>query len=229
LLRRGALSTLRDDRGHTALHLASSFRSETLLELLLGAGADVNFADINGNTPLRLAPRLCAVRPDAARACVATLLAAHPVVEAQDSAGRTALACVVERRQGGSSSSKVTSDLLAAGASAVLAVGPAVENGATEVVAKALADGADPNRRTASGATMLHVAAAGGFADCVEVLLESGADMDAFDADGRTPLQVAVQSTSREIVCVLVKAGAEVSKGSLGGTPALHTAVTREQ
>ena len=55
LLARGANIECKDSEGRTALWYASAFHARKALACLIAAGADVNVADLGGNTPLGLA------------------------------------------------------------------------------------------------------------------------------------------------------------------------------
>ena len=55
LVRNGARSDIRNRQGRTALHSASTLINENILTDLLGAGGNINAADLAGNTPLHLA------------------------------------------------------------------------------------------------------------------------------------------------------------------------------
>lgn len=55
LIEKGAILDLQCNRGFTALHAASQFYHVSIAKLLLMNNAEVDFQDINGNTPLSVA------------------------------------------------------------------------------------------------------------------------------------------------------------------------------
>jgi len=63
-----------------------------------------------------------------------------------------------------------------------------------EEVQRYLDDGGDPNRRTETGQTLLHIAADNGKIEIMRLLLARGADVNAKGYHGYTPLHIAVDS-----------------------------------
>jgi len=63
-----------------------------------------------------------------------------------------------------------------------------------EEVQRYLDEGGDPNRRTETGQTLLHIAADNGEIDIVGLLLARGADVNARGFHGYTPLHLAVDA-----------------------------------
>jgi ankyrin repeat protein len=55
-------------------------------------------------------------------------------------------------------------------------------------VVTVLTRGGDPNKRTRTGSTPLHMAVEGGCARCARALLDAGAEVDALDEAGVSPL-----------------------------------------
>lgn len=70
-----------------------------------------------------------------------------------------------------------------------------------------LMSGGDPNQRTISGYTPLHLSASRGSARCVHALLEYGADITALDRHGKTPLRTAKLGSHTEASRMLRSAG----------------------
>lgn len=97
------------------------------------------------------------------------------------------------------------------------------------LVAALIAGGADPNIRSDSGWTPMHMAACGlGCAEAIRVLVEGGALLDARDDAGLTPLHWAiVAARGRDAVSSLLEAGADPDGRSHDGSTALHLAVAR--
>lgn len=155
-----------------------------MLRFLLAVGADPNFPNQHGETPLMFCQTLAASR----------LLVKHGAeLNARDKNGWTALLH--------SPKGKITRFLLEQGADAnvvgkdgmtALIHSPDLE--ATEAL---LAAGADPNARTAEGATALM------YADDmrqIELLLEAGADATCVDEDGMTPLHYAAIMNHHRVI-----------------------------
>lgn len=80
------------------------------------------------------------------------------------------------------------------------------------------------DRRTALGATPLHMAALNLDPGPMKLLLAAGAEVDARDAEGRTPLHLAAFGTRREQVMLLLRAGADPRAQTLAGRDVLSLA-----
>lgn len=97
-----------------------------------------------------------------------------------------------------------------------------------DLLIELLKEGTDPNIRTSSGNTPLHLACQDGLVTYAETLINNGADIDAKNEDGETPLHWAVHGGSAETVRLLLDAGAEVDATTeLLETP-LHWAIACE-
>lgn len=75
-----------------------------------------------------------------------------------------------------------------------------------------LEQGADPNRKSATGYTPLQLAARNGRSESVEALLDAGAELDTRDSHGDTPLGMAMFATTGDpvaTVALLLNAGAD--------------------
>jgi ankyrin repeat protein len=95
-------------------------------------------------------------------------------------------------------------------------------------VAKALADGADPNE-SYGGATGLHLAAEWGYGEIVELLLRNGAKVDAVDRLGKTPLLWAVANGHEEIARLLLAAKADPNWHDPSGNSVISEAAAGNQ
>eukprot|EP01096_Ripella_sp_DP13-Kostka_P007183 TRINITY_DN260_c0_g1_i2.p1 TRINITY_DN260_c0_g1~~TRINITY_DN260_c0_g1_i2.p1 ORF type:complete len:259 (+),score=125.61 TRINITY_DN260_c0_g1_i2:196-972(+) len=97
-----------------------------------------------------------------------------------------------------------------------------------DLLIELLREGTDPNVRTPSGNTPLHLACLDGLVMYAEILINNGADIDAKNEDGETPLHWAVHGGSAETVRLLIEAGAVVDATTeLLETP-LHWAIACE-
>ena len=87
----------------------------------------------------------------------------------------------------------------------------AVRAGNLPKVRAALAGGADPNARLASGPTALTEALTHGHTDVVRALTDAGANVNTPDGDGYRPLDVALLYAGRAAVRLLIEGGATVN------------------
>ena len=87
-----------------------------------------------------------------------------------------------------------------------------------------LADGADIESKSRTGATPLHAAAAVGGAEAVEMLLEANAAADSADVSGWTAMHHAAASNQLGVLELLLKHGAPVDAVDAKGWTPLHTA-----
>ncbi len=99
--------------------------------------------------------------------------------------------------------------------------------GSVERVQAALAAGADPDARDASGWTPLMLAVAQRHMQIMEILLAAGADIDAVDEGGRTALIEAAFGGSPEVVRLLLTAGADPDVRDAFGRTARSLAVSQ--
>jgi ankyrin repeat protein len=96
--------------------------------------------------------------------------------------------------------------------------------GKVEALRRLLAEGADVNGKSDTGATPLHAAAAWGHRDIAELLLSKGADVDAKDWNGMTPLHFAANGDHKNLSVLLLEKGAAVNAKALNGWTPLHVA-----
>ena len=97
----------------------------------------------------------------------------------------------------------------------------AAESGTASEVEAALAAGADPDARTESGFTPLHLAAMDNSNPAViKALLEGGADPGARDDNDNTPLHAAVWNSNLSVITALLEGGAyPAARNTRGKTP----------
>jgi len=219
--------------GWNPLHSAASHGREEIAELLIAAGADVNFKDGKGRTPLDLADwetedllrkhggKYGSLHKAAAAGHlenVKELLAAGTDVNAKNDRGWTPL------RQAAGSGHKEIVELLIANGTNVNAKDEggmtplhwAADRGHKEIVELLIANGTDVNAKSKDGWTPLHQAASEGHKETVELLIAKGADVNAKIKDGRTPLDQAEASWSspnrNEIIDLLCKHGGKTGE-----------------
>jgi ankyrin repeat protein len=194
-----------------------------MMELLLGAGADVDAVDNGGMTPFHLASR------SDRRAAAAWLLASGAALNALDSHGWAAL-----HHASACGGLEVVQLLVISGApvdavevSGRTAIRMACEVGSLGVVQYLLLSGADPCIQDSHGRSGLYMASENGHAGVVRLLLSEGVTpghVNATTVELWTPLHTACMKGHDRVVGMLLLAGANVAaKDSRGFTP-LHEA-----
>ncbi|KAJ8604017.1 hypothetical protein CTAYLR_003373 [Chrysophaeum taylorii] len=179
---------------------------------LVASGADLEYHDDDGRTPLLL-----------------TVLGSHSEAAlflAKSGADLEATGRWPGPEEGplavaaGRGDLRLMDALLSAGASPLAVTGPdgstplvaAAANGKTEAVRTLLGVGAPVDARRRDGTTAASWAARNGHASAFGVLLDHGARLDARDeVDGSTPLHFAAQAPTGEAVRVALAAGADLS------------------
>jgi len=159
---------------------------------LIAAGADVNAADKDGNTPLHVASG-CGTGV-ARLDLVEALLAKGARVDPRNRWGDTPLLAVAAAAGGQDLMTLLLShgaDIKAADneGSTVLHRIAGMITGA-EKVDFLVGQGADVNARDAKGQTPIHRTAYHGYIETAQALLRNGADVRIRDASGRTPLEL---------------------------------------
>lgn len=251
LLENGAaLDAKAEGSGDSALALAAYYGHADLVELFVGAGADVDAVDLAGRTPLMAAAEMGHLEAvqllqskqekldgDAVLSAATTdalLLAARnghlDIVDALVSHS------ISSRSDGGEVRAAVSpSSLVQELAPAFVC---AAGRGHTQVVeflvqaAVVVVDESEMVRQAcalvnaadASGCTALRVAAGNAHLETVRALLELGADMETSTSDGWTPLLSAAKNGHHDIVELLVVNGAQVDATNKGGGSAMYVA-----
>jgi ankyrin repeat protein len=255
LLKAGAVASVADNDGTTALGYAAAHGATDVLDALLGKGVSPDIrglsedpplvraaragdvtavkllidagADINAAYPGRLTALMVAVAaPDPE--IVAILMAGKPNLAIRDRLNRNALWFAA-----GSGNEQIVDILLAAGApvdGSALQQSPlfaAVQAGRSGVVRRLLRKGLLPDAKNAAGDTPLISAAALGDAAVLRTLLDGGASVDAQNAAGNTALIVATREGHTEVCQALLKAGANAGLRNQDGSDAVDTATRR--
>jgi ankyrin repeat protein len=211
------------ESGETALIRAAgsaAISSIDIVEYLVGAGAEVNVATINGTTPLYAAAR------HGQSSIVKFLLAEGAEVNQAGSFG-SALGAATKMAMYPLETVVI---LLDAGADPSLAR----ENDETPIYDAAFKDseplltliryGANVNAASASGETPLHAAANIGSLTNVAALIEAGGDVNARASDGRTPLMMAVLGNQEATAAMLLDSGARIETRDENGKQAVDYA-----
>jgi ankyrin repeat protein len=179
-----------------------------LVPVLLRAGARLDVADANGQTPLTYS-----VKPPARMECLEALLAAGAEVNAHDRWGSTALmqAAAGRNREAVRRLLAANADVNARAADDSTALMYAIYQAPsdTELVAILLAAKADVNASRKDGSTALMAAAYTGATPAAAALLQHGAKLDATDKQGKTALDYAKERDRAEVVRLLTAATAQ--------------------
>ncbi|KAI0097515.1 ankyrin repeat-containing domain protein [Nemania sp. FL0031] len=91
-----------------------------------------------------------------------------------------------------------------------------------------LLSGADPNFKSGSGQTLLHIVSTEGNVDVARVLLDNGANPHFTSSDGSTPLHCATTSGHSKIVQLLLDYWADPKSRDTNGLTPLHHAAQKD-
>uniref|UniRef100_A0A0G4HMZ4 Protein kinase domain-containing protein n=1 Tax=Chromera velia CCMP2878 TaxID=1169474 RepID=A0A0G4HMZ4_9ALVE len=236
----------RGEGGRTPLHAAASRGHNTVVPILLEAGADPYMEDSYGRTPLNIA----ALNGHAE--VVSILLDAGADKEKAED-GRTPLLEAAARGY-----DDIVYSLLQAGARVEKAdkdgrtpLHAAAAGGYDAVVSALLKAGAAVDKADNDGRTPLHAAAAGGcnnvvsfpvftyrfqpvgivrsYDAVVSALLKAGADVDKADNLRKTSLCFAARDGRTSAVYILLQAGADKNKADKEGRTPLHVAASEDR
>ena len=205
----------------TALMVASEKGHRDVVELLVGAGADVNQAGWCESTALMWASE------KGHRDVVELLVGAGADVNRADKDGTTALMEASEKGHRDVAELLVGAgvDVNQADKDGDTALMMASRNGHRDVAELLVGAGADVNRARENGLTALMLASRyEGHCDVAELLVGAGADVNRAREDGRTALMMAIQDGNRDVVELLVGAGADVNLATKRGDTAMMMA-----
>ena len=222
----------------TPLIMASMSGNSTIIDALVRAGADVNFAKSAGTTPLMLAA--ASGKVDAVRA----LLDYGALVNAKETAhGQTALmfaagmgrADVIRLLMKHGADARITTEVRKLGGVRLDANGELVSAETKPAEVKPAEPGAAtitqqrPRELGATimgGMTALVIAARDGHLDAAKALVEEGADINQESAaEMMTPLLMAISNGHFDLAQYLVQHGADVNKASVHGLTPLYATV----
>ncbi|XP_067305477.1 E3 ubiquitin-protein ligase HACE1 isoform X2 [Pseudorasbora parva] len=182
------------------LHIAANCGSVECLVLLLKRGANPNYQDISGCTPLHLAAR------NGQKKCMGRLLEFNADVNICNNEGLTAIHWLAVNGR-----TELLHDLVqhvtnvdVEDAMGQTALHVACQNGHKTTVQCLLDSGADINRPNVSGATPLYFACSHGQRDTAQILLFRGAKYLP-DKNGVTPLDLCVQGGYGETCEILIQ------------------------
>ncbi|XP_063299618.1 E3 ubiquitin-protein ligase HACE1 isoform X1 [Pelobates fuscus] len=182
------------------LHIAANCGSVECLVLLLKRGANPNYQDISGCTPLHLAAR------NGQKKCMSKLLEFNADVNICNNEGLTAIHWLAVNGR-----TELLHDLVqhvtnvdVEDAMGQTALHVACQNGHKTTVLCLLDSGADINRPNVSGATPLYFACSHGQRDTAQILLLRSAKYLP-DKNGITPLDLCVQGGYGETCHILIQ------------------------
>uniref|UniRef100_A0A8C1IP71 E3 ubiquitin-protein ligase HACE1 n=1 Tax=Cyprinus carpio TaxID=7962 RepID=A0A8C1IP71_CYPCA len=182
------------------LHIAANCGSVECLVLLLKRGANPNYQDISGCTPLHLAAR------NGQKKCMGRLLEYNADVNICNNEGLTAIhwLAVNGRTELLHDLVQHVSNVDVEDAMGQTALHVACQNGHKTTVQCLLDSGADINRPNVSGATPLYFACSHGQRDTAQILLLRGAKYLP-DKNGVSPLDLCVQGGYGETCEILIQ------------------------
>lgn len=205
-------------RGNTPIMIAVTTKNKEMVKLLLDNGANINIKNkIDGYTPLILAVRVGDIK-------IAKLLLDHCAdINIKDDEGKTAIRTAEYYRignnmvhlleeYGAKSTQQVNNELFSA-----------VNQGNSELVKKAIFDGADVNAKI-KNSTVLHIVGRSGNMEIAKILIANKADINMEVKDGITPLMVASYYGNIDIVKLFLDNGAKIGIVAKNGDSALSVA-----
>jgi ankyrin repeat protein len=218
-----------DQHGWSALMYASYDLDEKYVSILLEAGADPNFQDKDGHSPLIAAVQQC--RWD--NAVVVKLIAAGANVNHTNNYGNFPLLIAADKGNkdnillllnSGTNIHQVNNTNSGLGRNVLIAAASSWE--VTEDILKILIEkNIDINYQDARGYTALMKAVRNSGKEIVKILLAAGANTNVVNEYGNTALMMAVERSSKEVVEFLLAAGADTKVVNKYGKTALMMAL----
>lgn len=190
LLRKGISPDSINDEEQTILHTAAIDGNKKLADLLLNHGAEKNFRDKDGKTPLFYSRD---------NEMVTYWLQKDAMVDVADNDGRTALFDFLTKRDIKSVftllKNRANPNIMDKSSKTPILYAP------NNVFRKLLLQaGADPNVKTANGSTLLHLAVQKDNEEVINTLLEYNANTNIFDKMEQAPLYYAKSNKIRRIL-----------------------------
>jgi ankyrin repeat protein len=212
----------RDKKQRTALMLAAFLGQNTICNLLIASGANINLQDNKGQTALDYA---------ASRGFPETvkLLSEKNAVNTKANKHNLEYAMIMQAAFTGDISllpkteEKISSiNRLSVEGRSALHI--AVSNGALELAKELLKRGANVNLANNSAQTPLHFAAWGNKSEIIALLLDNSARINEIDKSGNTSLMFAVSQDNKEAVQMLLNKGANKNLHNKNGENAASIA-----
>ena len=188
----------RGERGESAVLLAIYYGRESVKELLLSRGVEL---DIFAAAATGKADRVAELLSGDASLANAYAPDGFTPLGLAAFFGHRSLVDLLLRRA-------ADINAISRNATGYTALTGAVAHGNTEIVATLLAAGANVNHRYGQGYSPLHEAASSGKVEITRLLLDHGADPNAPTDDGQTPLAMALAKGHDEVAALLRRHGA---------------------
>lgn len=221
----GEFDEFTEDDVNEALLRTACHGYHDCLMALLAHGADADYEDLDGDTPLMLAASNNHVE-------VVRRLVRHGCdIDARSDRGRTALHMAVWNNR-----PRIVRFLLSSHCSVNVRdrygdtpLMLSARRGFPDIMKMLLGAGSDVNKTSNEKETALHYGARYGHRACVELLLDCGsADVDARTMWGLTPLMMAANRRCSEVALELVGAGASIASRDRADKSVLHYAVKND-
>lgn len=211
---------LRDESASTPLHHAAGFAPASIVQMLIGKGADVNAKNRRGSTPL-----LWAIH-DLPK--VRILVEAGAPVNVKQSEGRSPIYQAALMGNGHATVRYLLdkgADPNVATLTGLTPLMAAANRGEVETMRLLIARSAKVDAKAGTGSTALLAAAGSGVPTAVKLLLESGADPNAATKKKDTALGAAATAGVEESVKLLLASGARVNvQDDRGYSPLMYSA-----
>ena len=218
-----AVQALTSERGYQAIHMAAQEGSLKIVDLLIGAGADVNVESFNGSTPLALAAR------EGSLPVVSYLLRKKAKVDVVY--GKTSRCAIHQAARRGHE--KVvrafhshSADLDPEALDGITPLWLAAYHGHLSTLRFLLVHGANSNTTNKeTGLSALYVAIKKGKEACADLLISHGADVYNVAKNGKTTLWHACDQSMPLLVQILLEQGVDPNQSDREtGQSALHQA-----
>ncbi|RNJ56637.1 hypothetical protein D7B24_007001 [Verticillium nonalfalfae] len=223
LLKNGQYSADDLDFGRTsAFKHACAFGLTSVIEAMIGLGADPCFIDTLGTTPLSLASgseNIEAVKillQNNASARVPSKADGSALYQASRYGPADIVQLLLENHAVDTINDTVREE--------VTPLHVACMNGHADIVRLLLSHGADASKRCSTHQTAFGLAVYNGFAEIVRMFLECGASAEGSDDDNFYPVHLAAQSGHLDLLHLLISHGADVTARSNTGRTALYLA-----
>lgn len=210
---------------NTELHKAAAKGNKRMLQLLLTAGADINFKRENG------APVLFSAIENRHFHVVQALLDSKAELQERDSRKQTALHIAVQQGD-----EKILKYILEKGAeihaqdqqgdTPLLC---ATRDGKLALAQILIAAGADLNQNNNEGETPATAAARIPNADLIICIIKNGGDKEHKNKQGKSPLFIGIENDCLDVVKTLIQAGADVNDKAPNGEPLLLYATLKRK
>jgi len=212
------LLNLRDNDGHTPLHLAAAAGNTSTVPYLLSAGSDVRSCNTRGEYPLTLAARYG--RNDTVKLLLQSCSAVNCEVIVN-----SALRAAIVDGQVDTTALLLESGAAVSGGENEKPIHVASRMGHKEIVSQLLQYGASLTSRTETGNTALHLASETGHLSLVKYLVKLDSNgLNNPNYENETPLHLSARSGRYYLVTYFTEKGCNINAPSANGATCLHVA-----